>query len=87
MAKTRATRSGPVGGMSFLLAFFGFFVILSVAALVRLQGNPIFLFTLALCLASIITIWRLDREGPARSTERAPGAGRRAPGRPSRRRR
>jgi hypothetical protein len=51
--------------MSFLLAFFGFFALLSLAALIRLQGNPIFLFTLLLCVASLVTIWRLDQEdGP-----------------------
>ena len=66
MARTRCTRTGHVGGLSFLLAFFGFFALLSVAALIRLQGNPIFLFTLLLCVASLVTIWRLDQEDGSR---------------------
>lgn len=60
--------------MIFLLAFFGFFAILSIAALVKFSGNPVFLFTLLLCLASLVTLWRADRDesGPAkRGTHRA----------------
>lgn len=62
MPKTRSPRAPGSGGLSFLLAFFGFFAVLSVAALIRLQGNPIFLFTLLLCVASLVTVWRLDEE-------------------------
>ncbi len=62
MPKPRSRQSGSAGGLSFLLVFFGFFAVLSAAALIRLQGNPIFLFTLLLCVASLVTVWRLDEE-------------------------
>ena len=52
--------------MIFLLAFFGFFALLSVVALVKFAGNPVFVFTLILCLASLVTLWRADAD------ERAP---------------
>jgi hypothetical protein len=60
--------------MEFLLAFFGFFALLSVVALIKLQGNPIFLFTLVLCVAGLVTTWRLEREDAAggRAPFRAP---------------
>ena len=71
--------------MNVLLVFFGFFAVLSVAALVKFSGNPIFLFTLLLCVASLATVWRADAE------ERTPGArgksARRAARPPTRRRR
>lgn len=53
--------------MSILLAFFGFFTLLSAVALVKFEGNPIFIFTLLLCLASLLTIWRIDRDEPGAS--------------------
>jgi len=53
--------------MAILLAFFGFFTLLSGVALWKFEGNPIFIFTLLLCLASLLTIWRIDgEERPAR---------------------
>jgi hypothetical protein len=58
--------------MNVLLVFFGFFAVLSVAALVKFSGNPIFLFTLLLCVASLATVWRADRED-----RKAPPRGRR----------
>ena len=44
-------------------------------AMVRLAvaGNPIFLFTLLLCVASLATVWRADQED-----RKAPPRGRRA---------
>lgn len=64
--------------MTFLLGFFGFFAVLSVAALIKFSGNPVFLFTLLLCLASLVTLWRADQDeakpSPAgRGTRRARG--------------
>lgn len=73
--------------MIFLLAFFGFFSILSIAALIKFSGNPVFLFTLLLCLASLVTLWRADREDSSlaksgarrgRKTRSAPPARRRS---------
>jgi len=62
--------------MSVLLVFFGFFALMSVAALVKFSGNPIFLFTLLLCVASLATVWRADAEdrGPAPRSRRSPAA-------------
>ena len=45
-----------------LLVFFGFFALLSVVALVKFQGNPIFLFTLLLCVTSLAVMWQAERE-------------------------
>ena len=45
-----------------LLIFFGFFALLSVVALVKFQGNPIFLFTLLLCVTSLAVMWQAERE-------------------------
>ncbi len=53
--------------MTILLVFFGFFTLLSGVALVKFEGNPIFIFTLALCVASLVTIWQIDREASPRS--------------------
>jgi len=58
--------------MTILLAFFGFFTLLSGVALVKFEGNPIFLFTLLLCVASLLTIWRIDREATPRPARRTP---------------
>jgi len=57
--------------MTILLAFFGFFTLLSGVALVKFEGNPIFIFTLLLCVASLVTLWRIDREGSPRAARRA----------------
>jgi len=54
--------------MSILLAFFGFFTLLSAVALVKFEGNPIFIFTLLLCVASLVTLWRIDREETAKTS-------------------
>ena len=69
--------------MIFLLAFFGFFALLSVAALVKFSGNPVFLFTLLLCLASLVTLWRADADAgaPSRKPRGAPKTKRAKPAR------
>lgn len=72
MAGKRAGRNeGRAGGLTFLLAFFGFLALLSLVALVRLGGNPVFLFTLLLCVTSVLTVWRLDREEAPSPVRRA----------------
>ena len=48
-----------------LLVFFGFFALLSAVALVKFQGNPIFLFTLLLCVTSLAVMWQAEREDRA----------------------
>jgi len=49
-----------------LAVFFGVFTVLSIAALVRFQGNPVFLFTLLLSAATLVWLIRLDAEGQSR---------------------
>lgn len=65
--------------MTILLAFFGFFTLLSGVALVKFEGNPIFIFTLLLCIASLVMLWRIDREASPRPSRRTvrPAAARR----------
>ena len=65
--------------MELLIAFFGFFTLMSVVALIKFQGNPLFLFSLLLSAASLIWLvqLRLQEDGarPAmRRRKRAPAA-------------
>lgn len=55
--------------MEILLGVFGFFALLSAVALVKFQGNPVFVFSLLLCSASLVWLIRLNREEsrPSRS--------------------
>ena len=55
--------------MEVLIAFFGFFVLMSVVALIKFQGNPLFLFSLLLSTASLIWLFNLHRQ------ERSPRSG------------
>jgi len=48
--------------MEILIAFFGFFALMSAVALVRFEGNPLFLFSLLLSAASLIWLIVLKRE-------------------------
>jgi len=48
--------------MMILAVFFGVFTVLSLAALIRFQGNPVFLFTLLLSAATLVWLIRLDAE-------------------------
>lgn len=48
--------------MTMLIGVFGFLALLSAVALVQYEGNPLFIFSLALCAASLIWLVRLERE-------------------------
>lgn len=49
--------------MTILAAFFGFFALMSLIALVKFQGNVIFVFSLLLSAASLVWILNLERGG------------------------
>ena len=52
--------------MAILIAFFGFFALMSAVALIRFEGNPLFIFTLLLSSASLVWLIVLERDGPGR---------------------
>jgi hypothetical protein len=54
--------------MGILTVFFGFFALMSLVALVRFEGNALFVFSLLLSIASIAWIVQQDRApaGPKR---------------------
>lgn len=56
--------------MELLIGFFGFFVLMSVVALIKFQGNPLFLFSLLLSAASLIWLVHLHRQEPVGSPTR-----------------
>jgi hypothetical protein len=57
--------------MIFLAGVFGFLAVMSGAALVMYRGNPVFVFTLLLSLASAAWMVRLEKlSGGARSPSR-----------------
>ncbi len=61
--------------MELLIAFFGFFTLMSVVALIKFQGNPLFLFSLLLSVASLIWLVQAERQG-TRSAPRKRAGGR-----------
>ena len=56
--------------MELLIGFFGFFVLMSVVALIKFSGNPLFLFSLLLSTASFIWLVHLHRQEPGGSLTR-----------------
>ena len=54
--------------MEILIGVFGFFLVLSLVALIKYSGNPLFIFSFLLCAASLIWRVRLHREGPRSAT-------------------
>jgi 4-hydroxybenzoate polyprenyltransferase len=58
--------------MMILAVFFGVFSVMSLAALIRFQGNPVFLFTLLLSAATLVWLIRLDAEDPGRRRKARP---------------
>ena len=73
--------------MELLIAFFGFFALLSVVALIKFQGNPLFLFSLLLSAASLIWLVQLRlQEGSPRPRSHGMRRHKRTPA-PRRRRR
>lgn len=48
--------------MEILISVFGFFLVLSLVALVKYSGNPLFIFSFLLCSASLIWLVRLNLE-------------------------
>jgi len=73
--------------MEILIAIFGAFTLASAVALFKFEGNPLFVFSLLLSLASMVWLIHLARQegAPARRTKRHAEAtarrGRRTPGR------
>ncbi len=51
--------------MLILIGVFGFFALMSAVALVKFEGNPLFIFTLLLCATSLVWLVRLHREDAA----------------------
>ena len=51
--------------MEMLMAIFGVFALASLVALVKFQGNPLFVFALLLSLASLVWLEMMRREGAA----------------------
>ena len=62
--------------MTVLVAFFGFFALMSVVALVKHHGNPLFLFSLLISVASLVWLLNLERDRGAPVSRRR---GRRRP--------
>lgn len=54
--------------MEILIGVFGFFLLLSLAALIKYSGNPLFVFSFLLCAASMIWLVRLHMEGSGTPT-------------------
>ena len=58
--------------MMMLAVFFGVFTVMSLAALIRFQGNPVFLFTLLLSAATLVWLIRLDAQDPVQRRKSRP---------------